>query len=217
MKNISKLHFITTNAVDAEKACKGGADWIQLRVKDKSPEEWKAIAIETKTVCRKNNAKLIINDNVQLASEIGADGVHLGKEDMSPDKARMILGTDHIIGGTANTWDDIKMLAKLKVDYIGLGPYHYTKTKAKLSPILGLEGYVNLVKHCTLEKISLPIIAVGGIQLNDVNIILKTGVFGVAVSSAISGSDNIETETTKFLREIKTFRHHEIQHADHRQ
>lgn len=217
MKNISKLHFITTNAADAEKACKGGADWIQLRVKDKSDEEWKTIALETKTVCRKYNAKLIINDNVQLASEIGADGVHLGKEDMSPEKARVILGPEFIIGGTTNTWDDIKRLSKLGVDYIGLGPYHYTKTKAKLSPILGLEGYVNLIKHCTLEKIKTPIIAIGGIQTNDVNIILKTGVYGIAVSSAISGSADVTAATANFIEAIKKFKQHELQHADHRQ
>jgi thiamine-phosphate pyrophosphorylase len=212
-KSISKLHFITTNASDAEQACKGGADWIQLRVKNKTDEDWKTIAKETKTVCRKYNATLIINDNVQLAQEIGADGVHLGKEDMSPDKARIILGPESIIGGTTNTWDDVKNLAKLSIDYIGLGPYHYTQTKTKLSPILGLEGYQRLIKYCILEKITLPIVAVGGIKLNDTNIILKTGVWGVAVSSAISASDNIELATKEFIEQIKQQQEHAKEHA----
>jgi len=203
MKHISKLHFITTNPLDAELACKGGADWIQLRIKNKSQEEWRTIAKDTLAVCKSYNALLIINDNVQLALEIGADGVHLGKEDMSPINARTIFGSEFIIGGTANTFSDIKRLAQQQVNYIGLGPYHYTQTKEKISPILGIEGYKNLMKHSLLENIDLPIIAVGGIQLNDVNSILKTGIFGLAVSSAITASNSIETTTKEFIEAIK--------------
>ena len=95
---ISKFHYITQNIKTfshpelAEFACKGGADWIQLRVKNKSFEEWLKIAVETKSVCKKHTAKLIINDHVLIAKEIDADGVHLGKEDMNPEDARKILG-----------------------------------------------------------------------------------------------------------------------------
>ncbi|MCC6690245.1 MAG: thiamine phosphate synthase [Bacteroidia bacterium] len=214
MKSISKLQFITTNPNDAEGACKGGANWIQLRVKNKTDNEWMDLAKETKKACAKYNATLIINDNVHIAHHVGANGVHLGKDDMSPEKARLILGHDFIIGGTANTFDDIKRLAKSNVDYIGLGPYHYTKTKEKLSPILGIEGYKQLIKYCILEKITLPLIAVGGIKLHDVFGLIKTGVYGVAISSAISSSGNIEKATKEFIDTIEKQFKQNKEHAD---
>src|ERR1700758_3328524 len=111
---ISKLQYITQDVEGkshqqlAEEACTVGADWVQLRVKSKSAIEWKKIAMEAVTICNKHKAKLIINDNVSLAKEIGAHGVHLGKEDMNPVEARKILGNNFIIGGTANTFEDIK-------------------------------------------------------------------------------------------------------------
>src|ERR1019366_3998093 len=147
MKRISRLQYITTNPLDADKACKAGVDWIQLRVKNKTEEEWRALAVETLIVCRRYGAKLIINDNVFLAKEIKADGVHLGKEDQNPAEARLILGEKFIsgekfiIGGTANSLEDIHSLIESGVDYIGLGPFRFTTTKANLSPVLGLEGY----------------------------------------------------------------------------
>ena len=92
-------------------------------------------------ICRKYNATLILNDHVHLVKEIGANGVHLGKSDMSPVKARELLGSNYIIGGTANNMEDIRQLHKSGVDYIGLGPFRFTRTKKNLAPILGIEGY----------------------------------------------------------------------------
>jgi thiamine-phosphate pyrophosphorylase len=201
---ISKLHYITDCPAHARQACRGGADWIQLRVKNKSANEWKLIAEETQTICKKYAAKLIINDNVELAKEIGADGVHLGKEDMPPDRARSILGAGVIVGGTANTFEDINKLAALEVDYIGLGPFRFTQTKTNLSPILGLDGYRLLMKKCIGQKIQIPIIAIGGIQLSDVGALLAAGVYGIAVSSAISASGNIADAAQTFIQKIKS-------------
>ncbi len=81
MKAISKLHYITTNASMAEQACAGGVDWIQLRLKNVSYDEYKTVALEVQAVCKKYNATFIINDNIKLALDLGADGVHVGKED----------------------------------------------------------------------------------------------------------------------------------------
>lgn len=206
---ISKLHYITQSAPEfthaqlAEQACKAGVDWVQLRVKNKSSEEWKQIAIETLAVCKKHNAKLIINDNVSLAKEIGADGVHLGKEDLSTLEARKILGNNFIIGGTANTFEDIKIHAAAKVDYIGLGPFRFTSTKEKLSPVLGIEGYKTILQKCKNENILIPIIAIGGIIENDVEEILNTGVYGVAVSGAITHSKNKNETISNFNSVLK--------------
>jgi len=197
---ISKLQYITqemegfTHAQLAEEACMDGVDWIQLRVKNKSLAEWKKIALDTLAVCKKYNAKLIINDNVSLTKEIGAAGVHLGKLDMTTSEARKILGNKFIIGGTANTFEDIKMHAAAGVDYVGLGPFRFTTTKETLSPVLGIEGYTTILQRCSAEKINIPIISIGGIVSNDISEILSTGVYGVAVAGAITFSKNkIET------------------------
>ncbi|HEY4800861.1 MAG TPA: thiamine phosphate synthase [Bacteroidia bacterium] len=199
---ISRLHYITQDLPDfshaqlAEFACKGGADWIQLRVKNKSHEEWKKIAEETKAACKKFGAKLIINDNVRLAKEISADGVHLGKDDMDPKKARKILGNNFIIGGSTNTIDDVKKQIENGCDYIGIGPFRFTSTREKLNPFLGLQG-IRIIAEQFGNKI--PMIAIGGIKLEDVETLMKTGVHGVAVSSGINLSENKTAETKRFL------------------
>ncbi len=200
---ISRLHYITASPAHAEEACKGGVDWIQLRVKNKSEDEWKLIAEEAKKICRKYAAKLIVNDSVKLAKMIGADGVHLGREDMPPDEARKLLGPDFIIGGTANTQEDIQRLASLKVNYIGLGPFRFTQTKKNLSPLLGLQGYADLMKEYAAENLIVPIIAIGGIQLNDVEALFGTGLYGIAVSSAISDAPNVSEAAKSFIDKIE--------------
>lgn len=211
MSEIARLHYITqdnifgyTHAQLAEEACMGGADWVQLRVKKKGYAEWKKIAEETLEVCRKYKAKLIINDNVRIAQEIKADGVHLGKDDMFPEAAREILGDDFIIGATTNTLIDIENLAQAKVDYLGLGPFRFTETKEKLSPVLGLEGYRQILQFCKQNEINLPIIAIGGIKLEDLKSLFTTGIHGVAVSSGINQEVDKEASIKKFISEIKT-------------
>jgi len=213
-KKISQFHYITEGIIKfqhwelAEQACKAGVNWIQLRVKDQTDATWKRCALETLEVCNEFGAKLIINDNVNLAKEVGADGVHLGKHDLPVKYAREILGKDCIIGGTANTFDEVKMLANEGVDYVGLGPFKFTPTKKMLSPILGLEGYKNILKRCQLEGIKIPVIAIGGIKAEDVKGLQKFGVHGIAVSSDLTfGNDkagivaqyNWELDTVKNL------------------
>ncbi len=200
MKQISKLHYITTDASLAKQACEAGANWIQLRIKNTSYDNYKAIALEVLSVCRKHNAKLIINDNVSLALDIGADGVHIGKEDMPLVKARAVLGNDYIIGCTANTFEDIIKIAKGPADYIGLGPYRFTATKEKLSPVLGLEGYQLLFAQLQKEALAIPpVIGIGGICAEDTEVLLHTGLHGIAVSGAISRAADISAATQEFL------------------
>lgn len=192
-KEFSKLHYVSqekeglTHLQSIENACEGGCRWVQLRMKNVSYQEFLNTAIEAKKICEKYRVKLTINDNVQVALESGADGLHLGKEDRSPSEARKIVG-DIIIGGTANSWEDILHLAKERVDYIGLGPFRYTSTKDKLSQILGLEGYAELMKKMKEEAIDIPVLAIGGIGLEDIPSILKTGIWGIAVSGLITNA-----------------------------
>src|SRR5690606_37581435 len=150
-----------------------------------------AIAEQAKKICDAFGSKLIINDTVSIALKINADGVHLGKNDMPPAKAREILGSQKIIGATANTLNDCIELHNQSVDYIGLGPYRFTTTKENLSPILGLAGYSYILHELKKKNFNLPIIAIGGILEKDISPILKTGVSGVAVSGMLTGSENI--------------------------
>jgi thiamine-phosphate pyrophosphorylase len=199
---ISNLHYITTNAQDAELACQGGVRWVQLRVKDLPYPTWKQLALDTQQVCRQYGATFILNDNPQLALEIGADGVHLGKQDMNLAEARTLLGPDFIIGGTANTFADIEGLVAAGVDYIGLGPFRFTTTKQNLSPILGLAGYTNIFEQYRAAGFTTPIIGIGGVGLADVPALLATGLHGVAVSGAIGGAADPAATATLFIKEL---------------
>ena len=124
----------------------------------------------------------------------------------SPLAARELLGADKIIGGTSNTFEDIKHLVSCGVDYIGLGPFRFTSTKEKLSPIVGLEGYSNINQACIAEHINTPIIAIGGITTADVEDIIETGMYGIAVSSVITNAiDKKETIRSFYKHLTQTF------------
>lgn len=187
----------------ARMALKGGCRWIQLRMKDAGKEEIVSVAMELRNLCNDCGAIFIIDDHVELVREIGADGVHLGKNDMSVAEARRILGDEYIIGGTANTYEDVKKHWLDGVNYIGCGPFRYTTTKQKLSPILGLEGYKEIIRKMQEEKIShLPVVAIGGITFADIPAIMQTGVTGIALSGTVLRADNPIEEMRKILAVI---------------
>ena len=171
-------------------------------MKDATDEEFLLVAHEARQLCTEYGAKFILDDRVNLVKSTGADGIHLGRNDMPADEARSILGPHYIIGGTANTFDDIQRLAKMEADYIGCGPFRFTTTKKNLSPILGLDGYRTLTRQMAEAGIRLPIVAIGGITADDVDDIMQTGVTGIAVSGAIlNASDPVEEmkKLTKML------------------
>lgn len=211
MNNISRFHYITqdvpgsSHAQLAEFACRGGADWVQLRMKNRDLAEWKKEAEETKKICSKYGAKLIINDNVEIAAAIEADGVHLGKNDMTPKEARMILGSKAIIGASTNSISDVKKMMDQPVDYIGLGPYRFTTTKTDLNPVLGLEGIrsiLHLYASADSSRPLFPVIAIGGIRVEDADNLFDAGVYGIAVSSAVNlASDKIKS-VSRFIASL---------------
>ena len=188
-------------------AHEGGCRWIQLRMKDASEETFLKTAETTRVLCKQYDAVFILDDHVEWVEKIGADGVHLGKDDMPIDKARQLLGKDKIIGGTANTFEDVKRIFLAGADYIGCGPFRYTTTKKKLSPVLGLDGYRQIISQMKTLGINLPVIAIGGILLSDVADIMTTGVSGIAVSGGIltanNGNDPIIT-MTRFINKLKS-------------
>lgn len=185
------LQFITNKsdkysiAEEVQMAIEGGCRWIQLRMKDASDEEVKEVALELIPMCQETDTFLIIDDRVNLVNELKVSGVHLGKTDMDPLEAREILGPHAIIGVTANTADDIIKYKGKDIDYIGLGPYRYTDTKKNLAPVLGLDGITDIVSQVRNEGMTIPIVAIGGIVADDIEPLMKTGINGIAVSSAI--------------------------------
>ena len=191
MREKVKLQFITHlteryGYLDgARMALEGGCRWIQLRMKDAPLDEVESMAHSVQDLCHSYGAMFVIDDHVELVKKIGANGVHLGKNDMPVDEARRILGPDFIIGGTANTFDDICRLHQAGANYIGCGPFRFTTTKKNLSPVLGLDGYRNIVAQMRQSDIDLPIVAIGGITLPDIPEILSTGVTGIALSGLI--------------------------------
>lgn len=204
----SKIQYISQGAtsedqVDAiSSVLDGGCTWIQLRFKNTSAANFLQTALKVKALCEQYNATLIINDNVELAKEIDACGVHLGLTDTSIENARKILGETKIIGGTANTLEHVLQRIYEKCNYIGLGPFRFTSTKEKLSPILGIEGYQYVMNSLKSKGIEIPIFAIGGIKVEDVNDILNTGIYGVALSGMLTHIKNPTEIITQLNKNI---------------
>ncbi len=211
-KSIARLQYISQSIEDltqtqaVEAACKAGCKWIQLRVKGQKESVVMEVAQQAKIICQSFGATFIINDYPSVAKAIGADGVHLGLTDFSHQEARKLLGDNFIIGGTANTMEHIRNYAQQGVvDYLGVGPFRFTTTKEKLSPILGVDGYKMIVEQCKKEQITLPIVAIGGIQLDDILSILQTGVYGIAAASLITKAINKNKVVHKIYSVIDKF------------
>ena len=183
----------------AEMALRGGCKWVQLRMKDATDNKFLSIGRKVAALCRSYNATFLLDDRVHLVAELGADGVHLGKNDMPISEARRILGNEKIIGGTANTFADVQHLVAQWADYIGCGPFRYTPTKRNLAPILGLEGYRNILKQMQQAGINLPLIAIGGIVSTDIATLRDIGVSGIAVSGAVLGAADPIKEMKKLI------------------
>lgn len=188
---LGRLYFLTMDEgpidhlqqVDA--ACKAGIKWIQLRMKAASDAEMRATALAAKKITDRHGCGLIINDRAEIALEVQATGVHLGKQDMAVSEARRLLGEEKIIGGTANTIDDILEHYTQGADYIGLGPYRYTTTKKNLSPVLGLEGYRQIMRILKDLQLFIPVVAIGGIEMKDAASLVGVGLHGIAFSGML--------------------------------
>jgi thiamine-phosphate pyrophosphorylase len=192
-----RLQFIThytqkySYTDSARIALEGGCKWVQLRMKDADDLLLEQTALVVQTMCREYGATFIIDDNVALAKKIGADGVHLGKNDMPVAQARKILGEYFIIGATVNSLKDVlSHLQESSPDYFGCGPYRFTSTKQKLAPILGLEGYRSIVGKMRESNICIPIVAIGGICKEDVSLLMDTGIDGIALSGSVLRADD---------------------------
>ena len=211
------LQYITNTACgvpikDQVKAVlDGGGRWIQVRMKDASDDEIKKVVEEIMPMCLETESFLILNDRVELEKEINVGGVHLGREDMLPSQARVVLGAAAVIGVTANTFEDVLAVRALDIDYIGIGPYRFTETKKKLAPILGVEGIKAICDKMNEAEILIPKVAVGDVKFEDVPALMEAGVNGVAVSGAIAFAKDIKEETRRFVDLLAEYEKRELE------
>ncbi|MDC6390637.1 thiamine phosphate synthase [Maribacter sp. PR1] len=195
---ISRIHFITQNMPGkthqqlALEACEAGVDLVQLRLKDMESSEMLDIALETQEICRCFDTTLIINDHLDIAIEVDADGVHLGNGDMDHIIARKELGSNKIIGATAYNEEEAKFHQSNGIaDYIGLGTFRKTRTKPEIEDFLSLNEIGQLVTNLQkMDTPTIPLLVIGGIRLDDITPLLSVGIHGIAIASLINESEN---------------------------
>jgi len=185
----------------AGEAVLGGVTIVQLRAKALETSEFLDLATRMAAALKKRSVPLIINDRVDIAMACGADGVHLGQDDMPIDKARQLLGRSMIIGISVNTLKEAREAERLGADYIGLGPVYATATKDTELPVLGLESIRRIQ-----EKIGIPIIAIGGINAGNAAEVMKAGAAGIAVVSAILGAPDARKAASELKKKVRTYR-----------
>lgn len=179
---------------DVEKAIQGGATLIQLREKNLDYENFKNEALKIQELCRKYQIPFIVNDNVELAKEINADGVHVGQNDMNAKNVREILGYEKILGVSAQTPEEAILAENNGADYIGAGAVFHTGTKLDAVEVT----HETLKKICNAIKI--PVVAIGGINAKNILELENSGIYGVAVVSAIFAAENIKTATQELRK-----------------
>lgn len=190
-KYISQLQYITqehpeySHSEQARIMFESGVDWVQIRMKNTGSRQIEEESAKALKYAKEYNCKLIINDSVDIAGKIKAHGVHLGLKDTSIAEARKQLGDNYIIGGTANTVDDVVYHVESGADYVGVGPFRFTETKKNLSPVLGVNGYKELISSLKKYNFNVPLIAVGSVDISDIKELSELGIYGVAISSAL--------------------------------
>jgi thiamine-phosphate pyrophosphorylase len=179
-----------------EDAIQGGASLIQLREKDISSRGFYDLAMQMKKLVNSYNVPLIINDRLDIALAVGADGLHIGQDDLPLGIARKILGPDKIIGYSVSNLEEALYGEKNGADYLGAGPAYATGSKADAGAPIGLDN-IKMIK----ESVSIPVVAIGGVSIANLIEVRESGVDGVSVISAILGSRDI-TEAAKSIADL---------------
>jgi thiamine-phosphate pyrophosphorylase len=197
-KLISTLQFITPQPTYSslffktiETIAKSGIHWIQYRDKENNLDDFLKIATEVQSICKSHSITFIVNDKVEAALQLQADGVHVGQTDLSIAETKKIIGADKIVGTSTNNIQQIKKAFAEGVDYIGLGPFAFTTTKQKLNPIIGFDGYKSIYENDFLRNKKMPIVAIGGLQITDIEPLKSVGNNGFAMSSLIYNATDI--------------------------
>lgn len=190
----TQLQSRFTHEQIAEFACEGGADLIQLRDKQLDDDAFTRVAERVRDICRRHNVLFMVNDRVGVAHDAGADGVHVGPDDLSVESARAVLGADAIIGASAGLVADIKTAQSAGADYIGFGHIFATSSKTKAGAPVGLNALADACKSTTL-----PIIAIGGIHAGNAADVMRAGAWGIGVISAVCTAES-PAAATRALR-----------------
>lgn len=180
-----------------EKALIGGTTFLQLREKELKKEDFLKEAIEIKELCGKYQVPFIINDDVDIALKMQADGVHVGQGDMNPIEVRKILGEDKIVGVSVQTVEQAKLAQQQGADYLGVGAVFTTGTKTDAKDV----SYETLKEICSC--VDIPVVAIGGINKNNILKLSKSGICGVAVVSAIFAQSDIVSATKELKQLVK--------------
>ncbi len=207
-KYISKLHYLTEDSAhrsqvtQTQMACEAGAGWIQYRCLNKSEEEMLEELRLIASICDDWGTTLMVTNHFHLVNQADIQGVHI--EDMDADllQIRAEIGKDKTLGASANTLEQIVDHIKNGADYIGCGPFGHTNTKPNSFPHWGMEGYWKMVDQLQKKNLEIPVIAVGGIELKDVEELMRTGIHGIAVSAAINKADNFATAYKEFHQSL---------------
>lgn len=174
-----------------EQALKGGATFIQLREKNLNPEAFLAEAMEIQKLCRKYHVPLVINDNVEIAMKVNADGVHVGQGDMEAGNVRTLLGRDKILGVSVQTVRQALLAEQRGADYLGVGAIFHTGSKADADDV----SIETLKAIC--KAVNIPVVAIGGISKHNVVELRGSGICGIAVISAIFAAEDIKSATAE--------------------
>ena len=180
-----------------EKSVNSGVTLVQLRAKELQTREFLQLALQTAKLLKEKSIPLIINDRIDIALACGAEGVHLGQEDIPLPYARKILGKKKRIGISVNTVNEAEEAEKGGADYLGVGPVYYTPSKRDLKAILGPSG-LKVIR----EKVKIPILAIGGINAENAREVMSCGVDGIAVISALMEAEDIAEATRELIQEI---------------
>ncbi len=207
-KYIEKLHFIThdipqhTHVEQAQLACEAGAKWIQYRCLTKTDEELLKDINIIAEICDDWGATLIVTDHIHLKGKADIQGFHIENMDADFIALRKLIGEEYTLGGSANSVENLIRLANEGADYAGFGPFSITTTKPNNAPILGFKGYSYASEQLQLKNINFPFLAVGGVTLADVDALLETNVYGIAVSAAINQADNMYEAYRDFYHKV---------------
>jgi thiamine-phosphate pyrophosphorylase len=207
-KFIEKLQFIThdieqhSHIEQARIACEAGAKWIQYRCLTKSDDELLKDINVIAELCDDWGATLIVTDHIHLNGKADIQGFHIEDMDADFQKLRSELGEAVTIGGSSNTIEGLIRIANEGADYAGFGPFNITTTKPNNAPLIGLSGYENAMSTLNIKGIELPVLAVGGITIADIDSIMATGVFGIAASSAINQSEDMTAAYLEFYNKV---------------
>jgi len=209
MKYIEKFHYIThdipqlTHVEQAQLACEAGAKWIQYRCLSKADDELLKDINAIAEICDDWGTTLIVTNHIHLNGKADIQGFHIEDKDADFLELRKRVGEDVTLGGSANTVENLIRLAKEGADYAGFGPFAATDTKPNNYPIITLEAYQNAIHELKKSGLNIPILAVGGIKIYDVETLMQTGIYGIAVSGAINFADDFIEAYQNFYEAVK--------------